>query len=166
LPGCGGVRWGRTSITLPPLCTTKDMPQVVSSVFCVPLRSWLNGCKDMAMPSARWMKTFYERISLGSRDTVAGTGPKQPRGLATSSDSSANTASHVPGKTGFPLHLSISGYAPMMPILSTRHRDRQNRQPSARRAARERPRGPHDLQRSFATRSKLTTPGILQLFCR
>ena len=99
------------------------------------------------------MKTFYERISLGSRDTVAGTGPKQPRGLATSSDSSANTASHVPGKTGFPLHLSISGYAPMMPILSTRHRDRQNRQPSARRAARERPRGPHDLQRSFATRS-------------
>jgi hypothetical protein len=54
------LRWsplGPYLDTLAPPCTSKDMPRVVSSVFCVPLRSLPNGSKDKAMPSARWMQT-------------------------------------------------------------------------------------------------------------
>jgi hypothetical protein len=67
-------------ITLPPLYTTKDIPQVVSSDFLAPLRNLLGGCKDKAIPSTRWMKTWYEIISPDSRDTVAATYPKPLKG--------------------------------------------------------------------------------------
>src|SRR5688572_12315670 len=78
------------------------MPQVVSRAFLAPLRSLLGGCKNKAIPSTRWMRTWYKRISLGSPDTEAVTCPKPPRGSATSSPSSVNNVSLVHGSTRFP----------------------------------------------------------------
>ena len=65
------------------------------------------------------MKTSYTIISRASQNTAPVPFPKPPKVWAISSDSSINTASLVHGKPGFRLHRSISGYAPMTPILST-----------------------------------------------
>jgi hypothetical protein len=95
------------------------MLQVVSSVFCVPLRSWPTGDKDKALPSARSMQTAYTVISPDSQHTAPVTFQRQPKVWAISSDSFTHTASPVHGTPGFQLHQSISGYAHMTPLLST-----------------------------------------------
>src|SRR6266851_2800789 len=79
LPGCGGVRWGRPSIISLRPCARKDTPPVVPNAIFVRLRSLPNGYKNKAMPSARWMKTFYSAISPDFHATVPATCPKRPK---------------------------------------------------------------------------------------